>query len=360
MITPDHFLEQIAAQATGFTFLYDYTNRVLPFISQSLISFLGVSPEEVKEQPQKLLEFVNDTDREYVQQVLEKLREQGPHAVDVEFRVFTPDQSLKWVRVRGYVVKDAAEERVMMTCFVEDITKGKEHQLSLYAIKEQKNIVVQMLGHDLRAPLTTISMSVDLLGREIDLTKNETVRQLVGIMERTCRNSLSMIKEVLNTEYLETQQMQLKKSRIDIISRMNNQIDTFRLLDKSAKVFRLHTEQETLFINTDSVRLMLIIENLLTNAFKFTDADGRIDVRVVERPQTLLISVSDNGIGIPDKLKPLVFDKFTKARRRGTQGEQPIGLGLHLIRTMIEQLDGRIWFESEEGKGSTFYVELPK
>lgn len=105
---------------------------------------------------------------------------------------------------------------------------------------------------------------------------------------------------------------------------------------------------------------MLIIENLLTNAYKFTNDDGRIEVSVEERQGTILIKVADNGIGIPEKLQLLIFDKFTKARRRGTQGEQTVGLGMHLIRTMVEQLEGRIWFESQEGVGSTFFVELPK
>jgi two-component system, OmpR family, sensor histidine kinase VicK len=357
--TSSSFLQQLAAQSTDITFIFDIQQNQFLFLSESAYSLLALSREQINENPQLLVARISEEDRAYLLAEIKKLREEGPLASTLEFRLYMPDQTTRWMRMKVFALEEASGERYLGG-IAEDFTKRKEYELALMAMKEQKNIVIQVLGHDLRAPLNTISMSMSLLNKEIGSTKSESVQQLVDIVERTCRNSLDMIKEVLNLEYIETQEMGIKKTRIDLVGRIQSQLDAFRLLDKSHKTFLLHTTTETLFSSIDSIRLMLITENLLTNAYKFTEAGGRIEVSLEERPDTILITVADNGIGIPDTLQPLIFDKFTKARRKGTSGEPPVGLGMHLIKTMVDQLEGRIWFESREGAGTTFYVELPK
>ena len=352
------FLEQFTAHTSDVAFVYDLEKKHFEYLSKNAPELLELPLEEIQQQPEKLLSLVQEEDRELIRMQIAALADQHPHA-EVECKVLLPNHEHKWLRIKVFASQEKAKSK-QLAGIVENITRRKEYELGVLNMKEQKNIVLQVLGHDLRAPLNTISLSMMLMGQEINLEENSKVKELVEIVERTCRNSLDMIKEMLNLEYTETQQLGIKKNRIDVYNRIQNQIDTFRLLDKSSKTFLFHKPSETLYANTDSIRLMLILENLLTNAYKFTDAHGRIEVRAEERPNTLLISVSDNGIGIPDKLKPLIFDKFTRARRKGTQGEQPVGLGMHLIKSMVEQLEGSIWFESQEGVGTTFYVELPR
>ncbi|EMR03819.1 PAS domain-containing sensor histidine kinase [Cesiribacter andamanensis] len=360
------FLQQLVKQSTDLAFVYSVQEARFLYISESVAAFTGLAPDSSgggqpqQPLPLRLLELVPQEEHAYLRSGFEELIEKGAGSAALEFRVQRPDQTLSWLRLKAYCLQEEATGNLQLLGMAEDITRRKEYELALLAMKEQKNIVIQVLGHDLRAPLNTISLSMSLMGRELNLEENKSVKQLVEIVERTCRNSLDMIKEVLNLEYLETQELGIKKTRIDLVARMQSQLDAFRLLDKANKTFILHTTTESIYTTIDSIRLMLIMENLLTNAYKFTEARGRIEVSLEERPHTILITVADNGIGIPDALKPLIFDKFTRARRKGTQGEQPVGLGMHLIKTMTDQLDGTIRFESQEGKGTTFYIELPK
>jgi len=102
------------------------------------------------------------------------------------------------------------------------------------------------------------------------------------------------------------------------------------------------------------------INNLISNALKFTPDGGNIDLFVKENKEDIIISITDNGIGIPAKYHTTLFDKFSKARRPGLKGEPSTGLGMSIIKTIIEWHGGQIWFDSEENKGTTFYIRLPR
>lgn len=104
---------------------------------------------------------------------------------------------------------------------------------------------------------------------------------------------------------------------------------------------------------------MRVLNNLIINAIKFTPIGGVIEISTQRSPEGIVISVKDNGIGIPKDAAAKIFDPFTSSKREGTSGEQPFGLGLYIARQIIDAHHGRIWFDSEPGKGTTFSVLLP-
>lgn len=354
-----NFLQQLAARSNDLTFVYDYHSNAFIYLSDSAKAFFDIAVEEILRNPAVLAGLLQIEDRPYVMDKIEKLSNGMPY-VDAEFRLFMPDQSLKWVRAKVYTLFNAGSKGTHLAGIVEDITKRKEHEISLYTIKEQKDTVLQILGHDLRGPLNTISLAIELINQKISEDSRLQARKLLDIISSTCKHSLNLISEMLSLEYLETQKVHFKKVRFDIVDRICNQIEIYQLMGNNDKQFILTTSEQKVYATLDLTRFMLITENLLSNAYKFTKADGRIEVTIREEEKTILISVADNGMGIPEKLKPYIFDKFTKARRRGHQGEKPVGLGMHIVRMMVEQLEGKIWFESREGTGTTFFVELPK
>ena len=353
------FLQQLAACSQDLTFAYDYNSYSFVYLSDTAKDFFGVEVEEIYKNPQVLIPLLQIEDRQFLLEQINKLKRGEPY-LNTEFRLFMPDQTTKWLYAKTYNIFNASSEGTHMVGIIEDITKRKEHEISLYNIKEQKDTVLQILGHDLRAPLNTIAQATELIYKKISEESKEEVKKFLNVITLTSKQALGLINDVLKAEYLETQNIPVKKLRIDLVDSIQNQIDTYQLVRNMKKEFILNPSQEKVYASIDSSRYMLIIENLLSNAYKFTKEDGRIEVTVEERDGIVLIKVSDNGIGIPEKLKPYIFDKFTKARRPGQQGERPVGLGMHIVRTMVEQLEGKIWFESEEGKGTTFFVELPK
>ena len=116
---------------------------------------------------------------------------------------------------------------------------------------------------------------------------------------------------------------------------------------------------EPLIIAFDKEKLRRVLGNIVGNAVKFTNEGGTISVNVTRKDNQVQISIKDNGIGIPEQLLPELFGMFTSAKRLGTSGEQSIGLGLSISKQIVEAHGGKIWAESKENNGSTFYVLLP-
>jgi signal transduction histidine kinase len=112
-------------------------------------------------------------------------------------------------------------------------------------------------------------------------------------------------------------------------------------------------------IHGDYEKLSRVMNNLVVNAMKFSPAGSEIAVEANASETGVAISVKDNGIGIPANMQNQIFDPFTASRRKGTDGEQPFGLGLYISKQIIEAHGGKIWPDSEVGKGTTFHVELP-
>ena len=125
--------------------------------------------------------------------------------------------------------------------------------------------------------------------------------------------------------------------------------------------FRLEAyPEDKIWVEVDDVKLLQVINNLLSNAIKFTHDGGVISVHLREEKGHLLITVKDDGIGIPEVDHAFIFDEFTKAKRKGLRGEKPIGLGLSITKKLVQLQGGEIWVESEEGKGTIFFVKIPK
>jgi two-component system sensor histidine kinase VicK len=125
------------------------------------------------------------------------------------------------------------------------------------------------------------------------------------------------------------------------------------------KHYEIESSAPQVFAEVDQVKFMHLMQNLVSNAAKFTPAGGHIRVKVQQEPDAVLLSVSDDGIGIPEALQPHLFDRFTKARRPGLKGEVTTGLGLSIVRRVVELHGGSIRVESKENEGTTFFVRVP-
>ena len=142
------------------------------------------------------------------------------------------------------------------------------------------------------------------------------------------------------------------------------------MINQSIELLRFKAaekHQEIQFKDTGPIELNIIREqiwrvlsNLITNAIKFSPDGGLIQVAVIDEGKIIKIAVADNGIGIPDNLKEAIFNMFTDAKRPGTAGERSFGLGLSICRQIIENHEGKIWFESDGSTGTTFYMSLNK
>lgn len=233
--------------------------------------------------------------------------------------------------------------------------KNKE----LEKVNQDKDRIMGIVAHDLRNPIAAVSSLTEML---METTGKETEQyELLKMIKTACGSSLELINEILLMAEMSGNRSQITKEVVDVNEFLLTVVNLirFRAEEKNQEI-----EPDLLIISTtmnvDPEKFRRVVSNLITNAIKFSPPGAKIKVSAEKQQhERLLISVTDHGIGIPDGMKDKIFEPFTVSKRLGTSGEKPFGLGLSIARQIVEAHNGRIWFESEEGKGTTFFVELP-
>lgn len=216
--------------------------------------------------------------------------------------------------------------------------------------------VMRVMAHDLRNPLGGITGIAGILLKEDKLDAEQ--RHMIKLVESTGNHSMDMINELLNSG-LAQQDEPLPVQPHDITLLLHDTIEVLEFKAAEKKQTLTYTGSTApVIVNINHEKMWRVFNNVIMNAVKFTPAGGTITVSINRQGNRCVISVADNGVGIPDADKPHVFDMFTPAKKTGTGGEKPFGLGLSISKRIIERHNGKIWFESVEGKGTTFYIEL--
>jgi two-component system sensor histidine kinase VicK len=263
---------------------------------------------------------------------------------------------------------------------VEDITKNKEYTFNLQKYNSKKDSTLEILSHDLASPMNTLLGLARLVAKRTEQYNDPMVAEALQVMQQTCQRGVELIRDFVAQEFLESSNVDLKKERVDLVQKIGIVMDNYQHSEQAIKKsFRLLTSGKPIYAAVDDTKFMQVINNLVSNAIKFTPDGGIISVQIEDQSDTaeasgpldersagasgvgsVLITVEDDGIGIPEHLQAGLFEKFTKARRPGLKGEKSIGLGMSIIRTIVEWHGGRIWFESQENKGSKFFIQIPK
>lgn len=216
------------------------------------------------------------------------------------------------------------------------------------------------VSHEFRTPLTLIMGPLDNL---ISRVKSEELKHDLGIMQRNANRLYSMINELLNLYKLESGEIKLNAGKIDIVGFVNRHIQSFESLATQRELkLSFSTDFPECFIYADKEKLDKILSNLLSNAFKFTGKGGQVRVKLKYEENdknSILVSVSDTGIGIPKDELESVFDRFYQVDDSDKRGYEGTGIGLALSRELVELHKGSIWVTSELNEGSTFCFRLP-
>ncbi len=217
--------------------------------------------------------------------------------------------------------------------------------------------LIKMVAHDLRNPIGAIH-SLSTLLQDDELTSGER-GEFVQLIYESSNSCLTLISDLLQTDF-NFHESELKKEPIDLPAFLQQTVAllTFKANEKK-QLLVLH-ESAPATITADRDKLLRVLNNLIVNAIKFSPSGETIDVNTKQEKDGITISVKDNGLGIPKDHAEKLFDPFTPSKRKGTAGEQPFGLGLYISKQIIEAHHGRLWFESEEGKGASFFVFLPE
>jgi PAS domain S-box-containing protein len=265
-----------------------------------------------------------------------------------------------------------SEEGLRITAVIRDTSERKRTEDQLRAMRETytrelelrnreveranqlKSEFLASMSHELRTPLHTVIGFAELLSEEIEGPLNEKQKRFIGHIHKDSMHLLELINDVLDLSKIEAGRLRIEREAFDIAACVQESLASIRP-GAEAKFIGIETDiAVSAAIFADRVRFKQILYNLLSNALKFTPEGGRIRVEARGRGEFVEISVTDTGIGIPKEQHEAIFDKFyqvgatTKGVREGT------GLGLAITKALIADHGGRIWVNSEPGKGSRF------
>ena len=215
---------------------------------------------------------------------------------------------------------------------------------------------VSIVSHEFRTPLTGIQGFSEMI-RDETLTIPE-MREYAGDINKDARRLARLITDMLDLDRMESGRMTLNLEPVDLNRIVRDTAALFRL-SAGDRPLELDLDQRLPVLLADSDRLTQVVTNLLSNAIKYSPSGGAVQLRTKRAEKTVTFTVRDHGMGIPADQLETIFDRYSRVQTTQTRSIQGTGLGLPIVRQIVQLSDGKVWATSESGRGSVFHVELP-
>ncbi|MFG6535283.1 sensor histidine kinase [Sulfitobacter sp. 1A16787] len=219
---------------------------------------------------------------------------------------------------------------------------------------------MSVVSHELRTPLTSLLGGLSLLKARVGTTlKDPAALKLLDVADRNGNRLLTLVNDILDAQALSEGKVSVKRETVDLNDVVTTAVENCQVYaEKLGVSYAVHIPQEPVITFTDGARVTQILNNLISNAAKFTSAGDVVEVRLTRVSDKARIEVTDHGIGIPADLQPDIFTPFHQINPGTTGGNKSSGLGLSITKQLIDLLGGKVGFTSVEGDGSVFWIEL--
>jgi PAS domain S-box-containing protein len=302
----------------------------------------------------------NNEDRE---SVVNKLKKDGRvKEMEFIFRKKTGEQVIGQISAEVISINN----EVCILSVINDISDRKKAEL---ALKESGNKLLQLnldkdrfisiLGHDLKSPFNNILGLSEILMDDIRKLNTVEIEEIAGHIYKSAKITSNLLEDILMWARTQQSSIPFKPQNISLSVTVQNILEILNPGAYSKNITIYYSGEDHLSVYADADMLKTILLNLISNAIKFTNSGGKITINAEEKPENVMISVSDNGIGIPPDDLIKLFNISEVLTTKGTAGEAGTGLGLLLCKEFVEKHGGIIWVESEAGKGCDFKFTLP-
>ncbi|AHM58784.1 sensor histidine kinase of a two component response regulator [Flammeovirgaceae bacterium 311] len=326
-------------------------------VNDAFIALLGYSDKKDLIN-RKVIEFAHPDFIKHWQELQRKLWEEKIPSFSLDTCLIRKDKSTIWCHVTSILFEDGG--RTLGYTILENITERKILEGKAKRLYEAQELVMNAVAHDLKSPLNTIQALSGIIRSNIEKQEQDKALLHLSLLDKTCSRNDIIINDLLLIGELELDNEALQRKTVNVVEIAKSVVEQ---LSAGAHKKGVQVLEEYLhpvvFAHVDREKLSRVVENLLSNAIKFTQSSGKVVISVKEEEDRMLLQVKDNGIGIPETMQASIFNKFTKAKRKGTQGEQTTGLGLFIAKRIVDMHEGKIWFESVENEGTTFFVRIP-
>jgi signal transduction histidine kinase len=279
----------------------------------------------------------------------------------------SPDQEFdrEHLRVVTNKLSEKVEELDALNVDREKRAKARTAELAqnaqLRELNRRKDEMVAIVSHDLRSPLTGLLVVSQLLKKKKPGGQLVHRPDLLDMVEAATRGMIALVNNLLDVARLRTAQIQLELEAARVSEVIADSLESLKVIAQAKQVV-IETEvaSEEPLLHVDRSKLSQVFNNLLGNAIKFTTVGGKVSIRIESIPGGVNVRITDTGLGIPAAELPFVFEKFRQTSTCSTAGEVGSGLGLSIVKELVELHGGRVEVDSELNRGTTFRVFLPK
>lgn len=269
-----------------------------------------------------------------------------------------PGEELIWLQFDCVPVRDAEGRVVRVIGSFIDITAVKRAEAARRE-SEAKSRFLAGMSHELRTPLNSILGFAQLLDLDTHGPLTERQRRYLGHIRSSGQHLLELVNDVLDISKVAAGHMDFRVEDVDAGAVVSEVVGRARPLADERRIELHHATSAGTTVRADGRRVEQVLQNLVSNALKFTGEGGRVDVDVRRRRGEVVFRVRDNGIGIAAEHHGRIFEDFTQIDDRRSRKVEGSGLGLALSRRLVEGMKGRIWLQSKPGRGTSFYFSLP-
>ncbi len=328
-------------------------------VNQAMVKMLGYeSKEELMAIDIKTQLYFKPEDRESL------VLQNNSDDLDI-FPMKKKDGSEIWLEDHGWYVKDENGQIIFHEGVMRDITERKISETRLQKYSEElqelnatKDKFFSIIAHDLKTPFHSILGLSEIIKDEAKHLDIETVEQYAGIIHSTSKNTFQLLENLLDWARIQRSQISFKPVSIILKKLVNEVVELMEEKSNSKMITVLNNIPDNQIVSADEDMLKTVLRNLVSNALKFTPVNGKIEIHVVSKENSIEISVKDTGTGMKQDDISKIFKIGSSFSKRGTENENGTGLGLVLCKEFVEKQGGKIWVESEEGKGSTFTFSI--
>ncbi|MBN1398263.1 MAG: hybrid sensor histidine kinase/response regulator [Bacteroidetes bacterium] len=236
----------------------------------------------------------------------------------------------------------------------------EQKNVQLEKLNQEKNRFLSIAAHDLRNPLTTIYTAADLITEELKDKACSEIKEFLEMIKQSSKFMRGLIEELLDVSVIESGKLSIHLESVNIVDLIRNNVSLNRVIAGRKQITVEYNSEENLpVLQLDRKKIEQALNNLISNAIKFSFPQSKVAILSRQENNNLIISVSDEGQGIPPNELNKLFKPFSRTSVQTTSGESSTGLGLVIVRKIVEAHNGRVWVESQLKKGSTFYISLP-
>lgn len=336
--------------------------------SSSVFNILGYKAEQIEGLPNKLNSIIHEDDRLRVDNGLsEFFKDSKKNNFSISYRIINKSDDIIYLNESIHAERDGNGNITQYNSIFLNASDMEKEKSDIIELREElKNVnnvkdkFISIVSHDLKAPYTTLLGFSEILISDNTLRDEEQLEYLQYI-HSSSKHQLNLIEHLLDWSRMRTGRTDISEERLNLKILISTIVSQFTRLAVGKNVAILQNIKSDVFVNSNQIQLTKVISDLLQNAIHFSNKDSSITILGSRFKDGMIeIIVKDEGIGIPADQKEKLFKLEHKHSRNGTDGEQGSGMGLILVKEIIEKLNGNVWFYSEENEGSEFHITIPE